>query len=386
MNSSTVWRGGVVARVFAQMAWTIVLSLAIAACGAVPLPSVATPPPAPAIADAISVRSQHGLRADRAWVEAVEADPASVERLGIKVSPKEAAELDDRELRQAIEARKALGLVADEAWVRGVLAAPDSVVRLGGLLVTPAEADALDRAVDVSRDVAGALEAYGAEHPDEWGGMYLDETFHPIALVTGHVDEHEAAIRALLSATGIPVELRQVRWSVRELLAFRDRILTPAVEAWLAREQISMEGLGWSPKQNHVRLEVSIDDPRPHVEALILDHLDATDWLEVTVRLDLAANLPRTGRLVVRVVDQAGRPVTDGYCGLSPDVPGANLAGDEVRDLDREGRCEWSDHPIAVTGYRVEVWRAYQRGFLGAGHIQVLPDVVTRLTIRAAGG
>jgi hypothetical protein len=323
------------------------------------------------------------MRSDREWVEAIEVDPSSMVRLGIKVSPAEAATIDDRALTDAIADREALGMRSDEAWVRQVIASSSSVPRLGGLLVSPEEAAAIDLAIDASRDLPTVLDAYAAEHSDEWAGWYLDDG-HAVVLVAGDVAAHDAAIRALLAGRGMAVTVREARWSLRELGSFRDQIWSPDVQAWFEGEGISLEGVGSPTDLNRVTMEVATARPRRGIEKEIVDHLDAADWLAVTARVDPALG-PLPGELVVDVVDRAGRPVTEGLCALKPDLPNVLPAGTEIDHLDAHGRCRWEGVlSLPATGYRVEVWQAYQDGLLGFGRAVVEAGGQGRLTIQVA--
>jgi hypothetical protein len=353
----------------------------LAACGVMPMAS-----PSEAVSRAIAIREQHGLQTNRVFVEATEADPRSVGRFGIPVTPVEAAEIDARQLREAIAQRTPLGLLNEEAWVRRVLADPTAVERQDGLLVSREEAFQLERRAVAATDVAVAVEAYGAEHADDWGGIYLESSGAMVVPFVDHVVEHEAAIRGLVGNAGITVKVRQARWSWAELVAFREGVSTPEFEAWLASENISPEGAGLVPPSNKVKLDVAITDDRKGVPELIIGHLGADTWLEVAVESVPGKALPK-GALEVFVVDGQGRPITDGACYLAADLDGALPAGTEVYELDSQGRCRWAGNAqIGATGYRVEVWRRYEVGFIGSGRVTVRDGEMERLVIRSAGG
>ncbi len=95
------------------------------------------------------------------------------------------------EVADAIVTRTALGLRSDAEYVEAVHAAADSVRHDIGLLVTPEEAAELDRRFEAQDDLS-ALAAYGAEHPDTFGGMYIDQAAggDVVLLFTRDVERH----------------------------------------------------------------------------------------------------------------------------------------------------------------------------------------------------
>ena len=52
---------------------------------------------------------------------------------------------------------------------------------------------------------------------------------------------------------------------------------------------------------------------------------------------------------------------------------------DVIHLTDEQGVCRWDR--VAATGYRVEIWRGFEWGFLGASHVQVPEDGEGTLTI-----
>lgn len=362
---------------------TIAVLVALATVGCDHIAILATATPDAEVVRAVTIRQENGLRTDRAYVEAVQRDAQSVQRLGISVTPAEAAELDERQLRTAVEARQAAGLLADEAWVREVLIDKRSVDRLGGLLVSPEEAAALDRRIAAASDLAGTLEAYGAALPEVWGGLYLEPDGTIVVQFAGDVPEHEAVVRALAGLA--PVVVREVDWSIAALSRFREVVTTPSFEAWLGENDISLEGVGTQVAMNKVALEVSVDHPRRDVEELVKRHLGAHGWLEVTVRVVAGGELPK-GELEVTVRDEQDRPIVEAICLLTTDLDGAVPAGLEARDIDPLGRCLWTGQDrVGATSYVVEVWRRYEDDFIGSVRVTVRAGALVRDTIRAGG-
>lgn len=287
--------------------------------------SATSPTVEASVALAITVRENNDLRADRAWVEQVEADPQCLVRLGIKVTAGEAKTLDDGAARWAIEQRRRLGLRADEPYVRDVNAAPTSVARLGGLLVTPEEAGRIDRLTADATEQAGVLAEYGEQHADEWGGLYFDKAGALHIVVTGHADEHEAATEALL-LDQVPVTVHVGRWSDRELRAFRAELAADgALDRWLEDRGMRRTGLGILVPENRVRLEVTARATEPDVVSRVLGHLGSPPWLLVTVVPAPPPFTGGTGALVVTVVDHAGQPVEEVEVVIRADVESAPI-------------------------------------------------------------
>src|ERR1051325_856162 len=69
---------------------------------------------------------------------------------------------------------------------------------------------------------AGIINAYGAEHPEAYAGVYVDGDVLTV-LIVGDLVPHEAALRARVPA-GTKLAFRPVRWTEPELEALQDRI------------------------------------------------------------------------------------------------------------------------------------------------------------------
>ena len=333
------------------------------------------------------MRENNGLRADPAWVEQVEVDSLSLVRLGIRVTAGEAKTLDDRAVRWAAEQRRRLGLRADEPYVREVNAAATSETRLGGLRVTPSEAALIDRRTVEATEQAGVLAEYGAQHADEWGGLYFDDAGALHIVVTDHAADHRAAAEALLFDQ-VPVTVHLARWSQQELQAFREELAVDAdLRQWLLDRGLRVTGLGIVVPENRVRLEVAASAGEEEVASRVLRHLDRPAWLLVAVVPAAPPFEGGTGRLVVTVVDHAGRPVEDAVVVIKADVESAPIGNGQTPFCDLEpeegGVCRWSE--VGATGYVIQVWRAYQQGFLGMGYAVVPDGGEAQVTVVAAG-
>ena len=159
------------------------------------------------------------------------------------------------DIADAILTRTSLGLRSDADYVEAVHAAPDSVRHDFGILVTPEEAADLDRRF-AAQDDLGALAAYGAEHSDTFGGMYIDQAAggDVVLLFTRDVERHAIAASALAPA-GVAVRVRQVDFTEAQLNEVMDS-LGP-----MNQPGLEMVGAWVDIIRNVVTLEVKTDDP-----------------------------------------------------------------------------------------------------------------------------
>lgn len=349
----------------------------IGACGNAHPAVIPTLEPIPEVVRSIDVRDQLDLRADREWVEAVLADPSSVTRDDILVTPAEAAALDELRLRQAITERASAGLPATEEVVRELFAASDTTY-LGAMPLSPDEADEWERRATTVLEVLPRVEAYGTAHSSDWAGTYLDGAAL-VVNVSDRLEEHRQAIDRMFVPGSAEVVLHLVDRSLVELNALTDRVKEE--RRWLRERGIRLEGVGADVKTNSVDIDVVTIGTIPGVETLVLEHFAAGEALNVHVQVLPDVERFGYGALTVRVRDQRGDPVVNVRCQLMPDVP--NAAGDDTMRLtESDGTCRWeADRPLPAIGYRLEIWEGADRGLLGVGHIDVQPDETTRVSL-----
>jgi hypothetical protein len=268
-----------------------------------------------------------------------------------------------------------VGLPGSTSLVKTLLADPTTVFRGDDIPMTPDEA----RAWDLKRaniEATGApLTAYGLAHPEEWAGYFYLDDGTAIAMVSGHAEDHRAAITELFGSQRVSVEVRAVRWSLAQLEGLRTRIREEL--SWVEKQGLTVEALGPRPEENRLLLVVSTPKVRPGVEQLILDHFDAAGLLRVEQRVVREDGLD-SGSLSVAVVDLAGKPVAGVLCVLVPDLTDAHL-DDVVRESDGDGRCHWD--VMAATAVQVEIWRSYRAGFLAGSRVAVQPGSETSSVI-----
>ncbi len=277
----------------------------------------------------------------------------------------------------AMDRRARAGLRADEAFVRLLLADPSSVARglRLGIPLTEPELAQLEGQQQNALDIVPILNAYGADHRDEWGGLYIDDAAGGAIAVqfTGHLDDHTLAIANLLPPDA-QWEVRQVRWSLRDLRALAERI--KADQAFLKAAGAPYYGGGVDESENIAILRVQSADLS--IGDKIIEHYDAVGRLRVEV-FEPDWSGPR-GDLVATIVWPDGRPVEDVDCELVPDEPKA--WGEDIRGAGDDGVCRFNN--VGATGILVQIIRVEPDGrrlIIGEGRVRVKVDRTVRLTI-----
>ena len=213
---------------------------------------------------------------------------------------------------QAIQFRDSFGLRSDLPYVRAVAADPAASSREFSVPLLPGEIAELNARAANADEVTAAINAYADAHPDEFGGIYLDQEQGAGAVTTlwtAHLDEHAAAIRALLRP-GVRIAFREVTFTYRDLQALQDRI--SADWDWLRPLAIAPTGVGVDVIGN--RVEIDVSTVRPDAADLVKEHYAAPGMIDVISDGTGAALVPE-GTVRGRAVDILGRP------------PGAELAG-----------------------------------------------------------
>lgn len=181
------------------------------------------------------------------------------------------------------------------------------------------------------------LQAYGADHAGQFGGLYIDPPGgrSVVMLFTGDLDRHRAAVNAIVPGTRV----RQVTHTEAELMALMESIDFEALGA----EGIEMLSASVDVIGNQVDLEVKSNDPTVELR-LELAH---AGLLDVTVHPLPGpwANVPEGDGWRLLKAGQAGgqeayvvRAATDAEAwdemwatiGLEGAAPGVDLADDVV--------------------------------------------------------
>jgi hypothetical protein len=122
-------------------------------------------------------------------------------------------------------------------------------------------------------DEVAALQAYGAEHADEFGGLYVDDQSRGsfVMLFTDHLDDHAAALAEIWPR----VTVREARFTEAALMA---RLESLDLQA-MAGDGIEPLSAGLDTMNNRVTLDLKSDDPT--LEARL--ELQYGGMVEVTV-------------------------------------------------------------------------------------------------------
>lgn len=137
---------------------------------------------------------------------------------------------------------------------------------------------------ELREDVVADLQSYGAEHADEFGGLYVDDQSRGsfVMLFTDRLDEHAAALAEIWPR----VTVRGVRYSEAVLIAVLESFDLSA----MAGDGIEPLSAGLDTMNNRVTLDLKSDDPtlEARLELQYGGMVDVTvhplpgDWTNVT--------------------------------------------------------------------------------------------------------
>jgi hypothetical protein len=225
----------------------------------------------------------------------------------------------------------------------------------------PDERADIERRLSAAEQVVPRVTAYGAEHPETWAGLEIDQARGGVIVVrvSAEVERHRSALLDLVGNDAI-VEVRKVDWSEAALRGFEERLNT----AWLDEVPAAPTLVGVDLGLNRLVLEVS--SPHPDAIAIIGARYGNPPWL--VVRSDgTGSHLLRPGTVVVRVRDPEGRPVPGLQCSFKADTGGLRAEGWET---DNRGVCRAE---LPSTGYWVRAADDATGDILGIGRV-VIPE------------
>ncbi len=184
----------------------------------------------------------------------------------------------DPAIAYAISQRKQFGLRSDLAWVLRVAADPRAQMFPLDFLMLPEETTEFNQRQSDYDAVATAIQAYAADKQNVFGGLFKDQVNRTVvALFTTNPAQHRLGILALLHTSG-PLEVRQVKYSEKQLRDLQDRI--SADWDWLHTIDAQATGVGADVFTNATVL--SISSANPAATALILTHYGVpADMLKV---------------------------------------------------------------------------------------------------------
>ncbi|HEX2767584.1 MAG TPA: hypothetical protein VHR55_13215 [Candidatus Limnocylindria bacterium] len=126
---------------------------------------------------------------------------------------------------------------------------------------------------ELPEDAVAALQAYGADHADEFGGMWVEDQAHGafVMLFTGHLEEHAAAVAEIWPR----VAVRQARYAEADLVALLEGLDFEA----MAADGIELVSASLDTMNNRVTLDVKSNDPTLEVRL----ELEYSGMVDVTV-------------------------------------------------------------------------------------------------------
>jgi hypothetical protein len=261
--------------------------------------------------------------------------------------------LTEAQIAAAVKFRLSVGLRSDAGWVREVAQNPaaSAGILAYNVPLLPAEVDAVkDRSTDLHA-ILDIFREYGALHPSEWAGATQEPSTNSVtARFTANLDTHRANLRNWLPP-GARVNLVQVRWSLRDLEAVRDRIDEDWGSDWLEDHDIYPLGLGINSSTNQVELDVS--SARADLDAFLEGRYEAPTMLAITSDGTGVRLLPK-GTLAGIVVHANGEPAGGLLLALAPSVPGAGAHGDVGYGTNAAGRFRFER--IEAVTYTVLVY------------------------------
>jgi hypothetical protein len=188
------------------------------------------------------------------WAAACSATP------GATPAAPEVVETASPDEAEAIRFRETFGLRTDVAYVRSVAADPASSSVDYAVPLMPAEIAELEARVANTEAVRDVIRRYADAHQDEFAGLYMDQENGGAVttLWTAHLDQHAAAIRALIHP-GARIAFRAATFTADELEELHDRV--SADWAWMREAGIAPQGLETDVIGNRVAIYVSSADP-----------------------------------------------------------------------------------------------------------------------------
>lgn len=178
---------------------------------------------------------------------------------------------------------RAYGVLMERTWIRAALMSVLAAAMVGCARTPPGASAPPETEPSVSirmgpdgpelpEDAVAELNAYGAEHVDEFGGLYVDDQSQGsfVMLFTDHLEEHAAALAEIWPR----VTVHGVRFSEAELRALQDSLARELFDA----EGIELLSVGVDIIGNTVQVALKSDDPtlEEQLEAAHPGMLDAS--------------------------------------------------------------------------------------------------------------
>ena len=278
----------------------------------------------------------------------------------------------------AIRFRQAFGLRADEAWVVLVELDPRSSDEPFGVRLMPNEIAGMEARARNAEAVVPVVVAYGQEHPDDFGGAYIDQRGggFVVVLVKGDTEIHAGALSRLLHPDA-KWAIRQVQYSEAELNALHELVASDLT--WFQSAGILLFSVATDVPTN--RVEIVYDSLDVSAVDVIRERYESGDMLTLVRDPHPVAFLPR-GSLAGRVIDSRGQPVPDldimaigDIANAEPDGGVAYVTGaDGVFFIPRLAAMGWEVQ--ALIGVPDDGWKV-----IGSVHVDVLAGTTTSVVI-----
>ncbi len=276
---------------------------------------------------------------------------------------------------EAIRFRTSVGLRADRAYVEAVARDPRARIWLVHIPLLPEEDAELEARATNADEIVPIVEAHAADFRDEYGGVYIDQKHGGAvtSLWTANLSAHEAAIRAKIGPRA-RVAFREVAFSYHEPQALQARI--HADHDWLRAIDAQMTSISVDVIENVTLLTVS--SANPDADRLINEHYAVGDMLRVESDGTGIVLLPKSS-IRGRVVDPLGRPVPDLSLVWVPDSAGICGILDMGFGTSEDGEFEIPH--CTPGGWTIRAGYNIDQIF-GDGHVVVRPGQDARLEIR----
>lgn len=271
--------------------------------------------------------------------------------------------------------RQSFGLRADPEWVLAVATLP-AAANDTGVPLLPSELTAVGNSLRQQRDMTAALMTYGESVADVYAGVY-SAAGKVVLLVTDHEDVHRSALELLMDGrTGYQV--RRAKYSLEELDRFAAEVNAKA--AWF--KTIGATYGEATPDIAANKVGVVYLGDADTVKA-VRNHFGNPDWISVHREGPRRWAGPR-GALIVKAVDNAGRPVANAICVVVPDDPDVSVNSTDGFNTDQRGICRAESLPAVKYTVRVVIAGNIEARVLGETRAAVAANDTTRVRIVVA--
>ena len=260
-------------------------------------------------------------------------------------APAASASFDPADIARWVAFRETYGLPSSPDWVSRVARDPTSTSDFDVPLL-PTEIDIVARQNRAAQDLMPAVIAYGERFHD-YGGARIEGT-KAVILFSDGLEEHQQTLDRLFGSGRI--EVRRAPYSIADLEEKGASIV--AERDWFT--WIGVELVDADPDELTNTVELRYIAPNRSAEPAILDHFGHADWLSVHWEGPPPWTGP-WGRLVVKVVDSAGRRLpaeANPHCTPTPVESSVRYDPGVATGTDVTGTCIFDRIPAVRVRYR----------------------------------